>query len=156
MQCNSEKVSGLLFVVSPAERLRGLRLGTGAAADVGLRQVRVLLRLRFCQGSLLWLGRETVCGNMVTCTEVRGRTHTRTQSRLCFVVDPESVFASSSSAVHIALSSRGVSGDSGAQDGVTTVHYFENLELCKEPTEMNLFFTFKLSLVSPTEITEPH
>lgn len=102
--CNSEKQSGSLCVVSPAERLRGLQLGTGAAADVGLRQVRFLLRLRFCQGSLLRLGRETVCGNMVTCTEVREHAHTRIQSRLCFVVDPESVFASTSSAVHFSAS----------------------------------------------------
>lgn len=55
------------------ERLRQLRLWTGAGTHVGLSEVHLLLRLRLRQGPVLRLGREGVRGSSLTCAEVRNR-----------------------------------------------------------------------------------
>lgn len=55
----------------PEEHLCQRLLGTRAAADVDLSALRLLLRLRLRQRSLLRLGREGVRGTSVTCPEVR-------------------------------------------------------------------------------------
>lgn len=57
-----------------AKHLRRLPLRSRAGTDVGLSEIHFLLRLRVRQRPVLRLGWESVCGDILTCTEVSGHT----------------------------------------------------------------------------------